>query len=798
MKLQLPRALPPALPFVVVTGSMLVAYNLLAPDSGGRGAFYCAIEVAAAAALLLGTLLRGVSKSWVLLALSLGAWSAGDIIWFLAEVNGPPPYPSISDLFYLIGYVLLAAGLLGAVTSGRRRRAAVADLIDVAIIALSIAMATWSVTFEPTFAEGWSAAAGFTGAYAGGDILLIAILTAIYLNPQKRTDSVVLLGAGVMAVFLADVTYYVPFFAASPSLENWSNHSWLLGYILIGTAGLQRGRRGKSESLQTPPGLKRLLLVGLFLVSMPSAIALQALFGDGFHTQEMVVFSVAFALVIALILARGALLIGDVEAWRKRNDQTRLRFQTVFESAGLGIVIADGDYVTEANQAFQSMLGYTARELAGTSYYELVHPDERAAVRASTERGPGRRTATDRRYIHRDGSTVLGRVTLTTAPDERLLRIAVIEDITQKAAMERAVLDATTDAIRMIDLDGRTVLVNAGMRRLGAELAEGESFWDVTAELAARTSDPVAQLATLERLAADPEREAVDSYQVAASGVWLQRYSAPVRDTAERIIGRIFVIRDVTEEHNAQQLKSDLVATVSHELRTPLTGILGFAELLAMDDLEEDSRRGYIETIRRESIRLRDLINDFLDLQRIEEGNFGLQLERVDMRGLLLEQASLFEGQSEAHAFELSLEDGIEVCGESDRVAQVIANLFSNAIKYSPDGGVVSVRAWVSGATVRVEVEDKGIGIAPDDQRQIFEKFFRADSTSTRRIGGTGLGLALSRDIVEAHGGTIGFCSAEGEGTTFWFELPSAGEGAESVPAEALRAPVRELAATTL
>jgi len=359
-----------------------------------------------------------------------------------------------------------------------------------------------------------------------------------------------------------------------------------------------------------------------------------------------------------------------------------------------------------------------------------------------------------------------------------LAHACVLRDVNRLAALNRAVLDATTDAIRMVDLEGRTVLTNTAMQQIGLNISEDASIWASNAKLAARTTDPDGFSVAFEALSADPELEASDVYRVTETGAWIQRYSGPVRDTSNHLVGRIFVLRDISGERNAQQLKSDLVATVSHELRTPLTGILGFAELLAMDDLDEESRRSYIKTIRRESIRLRDLINDFLDLQRIEAGSFQLQLERVALAELLREQASLFGRQSGAHTFELELEGEVDVVGESDRIAQVIANLFSNAIKYSPEGGVVNVRARGIGASVRVEVTDSGVGIPLDQQRRIFEKFFRVDSTSTRRIGGTGLGLALSRDIIEAHAGTIGFSSVDGQGTTFWFELSSV-EGSE-------------------
>ncbi|MHB1244548.1 MAG: histidine kinase dimerization/phospho-acceptor domain-containing protein, partial [Gaiellaceae bacterium] len=272
-----------------------------------------------------------------------------------------------------------------------------------------------------------------------------------------------------------------------------------------------------------------------------------------------------------------------------------------------------------------------------------------------------------------------------------LANAVALREVRRLAKVNRAVLDATTDAIRMVDLEGRTVVANTAMKELaGSVLALDEDvpIWETTAELAGRTTDPETYLQTLRLLQEDPEREAVDVYQLAGTGTWIQRYSAPVRDAERGIVGRIFVLRDVTAERDAQQLKSDLVATVSHELRTPLTGILGFAELLTTHDVDAEARQMYAETIHREAQRLRDLVNDFLDVQTIEDGGFRLDLQPVALDELVRQQAATFDTHS-LHRLELDVEEGVVVLGERDRITQVLANLLSNAVKYSPEGGTV-------------------------------------------------------------------------------------------------------------
>jgi signal transduction histidine kinase/DNA-binding response OmpR family regulator/CHASE3 domain sensor protein len=344
------------------------------------------------------------------------------------------------------------------------------------------------------------------------------------------------------------------------------------------------------------------------------------------------------------------------------------------------------------------------------------------------------------------------------------------------AQINRAVLDATTDGIRMVDLEGNTVLTNAAMDAMAGSLELGDdgSVGKLSAELAERTRDPAAYRAAVDSIRTDPERELLDEFHLVDHGRWLQRYTAPVRYPGGAVIGRIFVLRDVTPEREAEQMKSDLMATVSHELRTPLASILGFSELLAERELEPEATRHHVRTIHAEAQRLTNLIDDFLDLQRIEEGGLRIELQAVDLVPLLRQTIELYAAQSSRHSVELEAPDEpIVVLAEPERIAQVVGNLLSNAVKYSPEGGTVAVRASVAEDAVRIAVHDEGLGIPAAQQDRIFEKFFRVDTSDTRRIGGTGLGLALSREIVEAHGGRMGFVSAEGRGSTFWLELPA-------------------------
>lgn len=231
----------------------------------------------------------------------------------------------------------------------------------------------------------------------------------------------------------------------------------------------------------------------------------------------------------------------------------------------------------------------------------------------------------------------------------------------------------------------------------------------------------------------------------------------------------------------SERLKSELVSIVSHEIRTPLASILGFTSVLLERDVDEAERRRYLEIVGAESRRLASLLDSLLDVQRLEEGPLDLALEEVDLSSLLRTQVALFSAESDKHRLEVRLpEEPMVVEGDAGRLTQVVSNLISNAIKYSPQGGPVEVTGEEDNGVVRVRVRDEGFGIPLEARGRIFTKFFRGTAAASG-IAGSGLGLALARSVVEAHGGSIDFESTAGEGTTFSVELPKRTRG---VPGE--------------
>jgi signal transduction histidine kinase len=316
-------------------------------------------------------------------------------------------------------------------------------------------------------------------------------------------------------------------------------------------------------------------------------------------------------------------------------------------------------------------------------------------------------------------------------------------------------------------------MANRRVHELTEELF-GAALEDVDrGTLTARVRDPDAFTAASQRIDSDPDEPTFDEFEIAESGRCFERYTAPVRGSSERI-GRIMVIREVTLERQADQAKADLMSTVSHELRTPLASVLGFTELMLTREPEAERRREYLEAIHTEGRRLQGLIDDFLNLQRVEQGGLPPSVDRVALEEVLREQVDLFSGQSRVHDLGLEVADPpLMVRADRDQLTRVVANLLSNAIKYSPDGGSVTVAAEHVEGHVHLRVHDEGIGIPNEEQGRVFTKFFRGDAAA-RGIAGSGLGLAFARAVVEAHGGQIGFTSRAGQGTTFEIELPDA------------------------
>jgi signal transduction histidine kinase len=243
--------------------------------------------------------------------------------------------------------------------------------------------------------------------------------------------------------------------------------------------------------------------------------------------------------------------------------------------------------------------------------------------------------------------------------------------------------------------------------------------------------------------------------------------------------GCVYAFRDLTAERAIDRLKSDFVATVSHELRTPLAAIYGAALTLRRSDvrLGEPQRTGLLEVIATESDRLARIVNDILFASRIESGTMQTTIERCDVVELartVVDAAAQYVPPNVSLTLAAAPETPA-AAADPDKVQQVIANLVDNAIKYSPHGGSVAVAIdHADEGLVRVCVRDEGLGIPSGEHQRVFEKFYRLDPNLTLGVGGTGLGLYISRELVERMGGRIWIDPTPASGAAFVFELPIA------------------------
>lgn len=287
---------------------------------------------------------------------------------------------------------------------------------------------------------------------------------------------------------------------------------------------------------------------------------------------------------------------------------------------------------------------------------------------------------------------------------------------------------------------------------------------------------------------------AVEEFEIrGAKSVPVSVTCSPLAPAGEKILGtedggNLFVVRDISESRELQKLrdlarmKDEFISNVSHELKTPLTSIIAYAEILinefadlAETGIDTESSRDFVQIIIKEANRLKDMINEILDLQRLETGRLDFKMQVMDLSELVSECCRILDStaaENKSRIVESLPSSGPYMEGDRDKIKQAFINVIGNSIKYSPEGGDVEVSISVGEGNAEVTVRDHGIGISAEDLPKVFEKFFRADNSLTYEIGGTGLGLSIVKGIIEAHGGRVSLDSVLGAGTSFAFTLP--------------------------
>jgi PAS domain S-box-containing protein len=356
-------------------------------------------------------------------------------------------------------------------------------------------------------------------------------------------------------------------------------------------------------------------------------------------------------------------------------------------------------------------------------------------------------------------------------------------EVFQSEARERSTLTAIqgsmTEGLVVLDPQGDVLYFNNAAERhwsISASTVMGRPFAQAIDEHSKDFEDPEGAMWAISTLLAGGVDAPAIELHVARPDqrdLSMSRFPITTPNGAD-MIG--LLVRDITEEKDLERRRDTFVSVASHELRTPMTTILGFTELL-LDDIPEGDPRRWLEHVHEDSLRLTSILDDMLDVSRIQSGRVKMTIERVDTEEVINDVIAGIGSTTAIHEFEIDIAPDLpKALTDEGKTTQVVLNLISNAIKYSPEGGVINVAAAPSddGRDVVIRVSDQGIGIAPEDIDQVFETFYRVKNEQTYEIRGTGLGLYIVKSIVEGIGGTMGVESEVGKGSTFYFTMPAA------------------------
>ncbi|MBN1205912.1 MAG: HAMP domain-containing protein [Myxococcaceae bacterium] len=355
-------------------------------------------------------------------------------------------------------------------------------------------------------------------------------------------------------------------------------------------------------------------------------------------------------------------------------------------------------------------------------------------------------------------------------------RQSSLGDLLQAQAASQAAIDSLPDPALVFGTGG--VLLNVNRAAEDVLRSSLEAGGDVLGRVPPEVREVLerVRLSVLGGKGAYQPRGYEEAVRVAApeGERWLLPRGSPVYGESGDVVGATVILQDVTRLRRFDELKNDLVATVAHEFRTPLTSLRMAIHLCAEGVVGPvtEKQADLLSAAREDCERLQGIVDDLLDLSRIQAGQLTLNLRRVSVTALVEEALAAQQAVAEDRGVKLLQEiapEGEEVEVDPERVQLVLSNLLANGVRHTPSGGAVSVRVTQEERRVRFEVKDTGEGIPSEEQGRIFEKFYRAPGAPA---GGAGLGLSIARDIVHAHGGEIGVVSATGQGSTFWFTLP--------------------------